>query len=401
MSKSRPSPYNGLVLIDKEVGWTSHDVVAKARGVLGTRKVGHAGTLDPPATGLLLVGVGSMTRLLRFLTALPKTYVGEIVLGTETTTLDDTGDVTATHDMAGVTLADVRSAAEQLTGDIMQVPPMVSAVKIDGKRLHELAREGKEVERQPRPVTIHAFRVDEPTADGVYPVEVTCSSGTYIRTLAADLGTALGGGAHLRNLRRTQAGSHSVSPTPIASTRSIPTATCWTRRTLCVTFRPWWWTRAPRSRWVTAAPSNGPDSASPRTTTAPGRWRRRTACCWRSTARTGPERSSPKSSSRRRREPSYPGIPGNPESLKFRRLRRGSARNVLYDPGQRRHGWQSTNSSSTVRVTMEPVGRIGQPRRTRNQHSGGGGLGNMRRAGSRSKDRGASLVEFALVTPIC
>ena len=211
MAKRRPSPHNGLVLVDKEVGWTSHDVVAKARGVLGTRKVGHAGTLDPPATGLLLVGVGTMTRLLRFLTALPKTYVGEVVLGTETDTLDDTGEVTATHAMDGVTLADVRTAAAGLTGDILQVPPMVSAVKVDGKRLHELAREGKEVEREPRPVTIHAFTVGEPTAAGVYPVEVTCSSGTYIRTLAADLGTALGGGAHLRNLRRTRAGSHDVA----------------------------------------------------------------------------------------------------------------------------------------------------------------------------------------------
>src|SRR5690606_41646132 len=101
--------------------------------------------------------------------------------------------------MAGVTLADVRAAAEKLTGEILQVPPMVSAIKIDGKRLHELAREGKEVEREARPITIHAFRVDEPTEAGVYPIEVTCSSGTYIRTLAADLGTALGGGAHLRN----------------------------------------------------------------------------------------------------------------------------------------------------------------------------------------------------------
>ncbi len=100
--------------------------------MLGTRKVGHAGTLDPPATGLLLVGVGTMTRLLRFLTALPKTYVGEVVLGTETTTLDDTGEITATHDMAGVTLAEVRAAAQSLTGDILQVPPMVSAVKVDG-----------------------------------------------------------------------------------------------------------------------------------------------------------------------------------------------------------------------------------------------------------------------------
>ncbi|WP_436795470.1 tRNA pseudouridine(55) synthase TruB [Actinospongicola halichondriae] len=211
MSRTKPSPHNGLVLVDKEPGWTSHDVVAKSRGVLGTRKVGHAGTLDPPATGLLLVGVGSMTRLLRFLTALPKTYVGEIVLGSETDTLDDTGEVTATHDMAGVTLAEVRSAAADLTGDILQIPPMVSAIKIDGKRLHELAREGKEVEREPRPITIHEFTVGEPVDDGVFPIEVTCSSGTYIRTLAADVGTALGGGAHLRNLRRTRAGSHDVS----------------------------------------------------------------------------------------------------------------------------------------------------------------------------------------------
>ena len=211
MSRKPPSPYDGLVLVDKEPGWTSHDVVAKCRGILGTRKVGHAGTLDPPATGLLLVGVGSMTRLLRFLTALPKTYVGEIVLGTETTTLDDTGEVTATYDMSQVTLEQVRHIAAGLTGGIMQVPPMVSSVKVDGKRLHELAREGKEVHREPRPVTIHAFRVDEPVEPGVYPVEVTCSSGTYIRTLAADVGTALGGGAHLRNLRRTTAGSHSVA----------------------------------------------------------------------------------------------------------------------------------------------------------------------------------------------
>jgi tRNA pseudouridine55 synthase len=211
VSRRKPSPWDGLVLVDKEEGWTSHDVVAKARGVLGTRKVGHAGTLDPPATGLLLVGVGTMTRLLRYLTALPKTYVGEVVLGAETDTLDDTGEVTATHDMSAVTLDQVRHVAEGLTGDILQVPPMVSAVKVGGKRLHELAREGKEVEREARPVTIHAFRVDEPVERGVYPIEVTCSSGTYIRTLAADLGTALGGGAHLRRLRRTRAGSFDVA----------------------------------------------------------------------------------------------------------------------------------------------------------------------------------------------
>jgi tRNA pseudouridine55 synthase len=237
MTPTRPSPWNGLVLVDKEVGWTSHDVVAKSRGVLGTRKVGHAGTLDPPATGLLLLGVGNMTRLLRFLTALPKTYVGEVVLGSETDTLDDTGQVTATHDMAGVTLAEVRSAAEGLTGEILQVPPMVSAIKIDGKRLHELAREGKEVEREARPITIHSFTVDGAVGEGVFPIEVTCSSGTYIRTLAADLGAALGGGAHLRNLRRTSAGSFTVDDahrideidpehhvlTPAAALRDLPT----------------------------------------------------------------------------------------------------------------------------------------------------------------------------------
>jgi len=237
VSRRTPSPWHGLVLVDKEVGWTSHDVVAKSRGVLGTRKVGHAGTLDPPATGLLLLGVGNMTRLLRYLTALPKTYVGEVVFGTETDTLDDTGTATASHDMAGVTLDQVRAAAEGLTGEILQVPPMVSAIKIDGRRLHELAREGKEVEREARPITIHAFRVDDPVDEGVYPIEVTCSSGTYIRTLAADLGAALGGGAHLRNLRRTRAGSFDVADavtidqidperhvlTPAEALRDLPT----------------------------------------------------------------------------------------------------------------------------------------------------------------------------------
>lgn len=199
---------HGLAVIDKPAGWTSHDVVAKLRGVLGTRKVGHAGTLDPGATGVLLVGVGHATRLMRFLTALPKTYATEIVLGIETNTLDADGEVTATHDMAGVTLDAARAAAADLTGDIMQVPPMVSAIKVDGKRLHELARQGVEVERKPRPVTVHRFEIDEVEGDPlVFTAEVECSSGTYVRSLAADLGAALGGGAHLRNLRRTAIGS--------------------------------------------------------------------------------------------------------------------------------------------------------------------------------------------------
>ncbi|MGI8939638.1 MAG: tRNA pseudouridine(55) synthase TruB [Iamia sp.] len=208
MSKAaRPPGPDGVAVVDKPAGWTSHDVVARSRGLLGTRKVGHSGTLDPDATGVLVLGVGKATRLLRYLTALGKTYEAEIVLGTETSTLDDSGEVTATHDMAGVTLADARRvAAEQLTGPILQVPPMVSAVKVDGRRLHELAREGIEVEREARPVTVHSFTLDEGPEPGVFRAEVSCSSGTYVRTLAADLGHALGGGAHLRALRRTSVG---------------------------------------------------------------------------------------------------------------------------------------------------------------------------------------------------
>jgi tRNA pseudouridine55 synthase len=199
---------DGVAIVDKEAGWTSHDVVAKARGLLGTRKVGHSGTLDPDATGVLVLGVGRVTRCLRFLTALPKSYVGEIVLGVETTTLDAAGEIVATHDMAAVTDDEVRAAARALTGDLLQVPPMVSAVKIGGRRLHELARAGQEIERPPRPVTVHRFTVTPVDGEpGVYRAEVDCSSGTYVRSLAADLGRALGGGAHLRRLRRTAVGS--------------------------------------------------------------------------------------------------------------------------------------------------------------------------------------------------
>jgi tRNA pseudouridine55 synthase len=207
MARRRPASIHGLAVVDKPAGVTSHDVVSMMRRRLGERRIGHAGTLDPDATGVLLVGVGNATRLLRFLTALGKTYTAEVVLGVETSTLDASGEVTATHDMA-VTPEQVRDVIDaHLTGPIMQVPPMVSALKVDGRRLHELAREGIEVEREPRPVTIHAFS-SAPTADPlVYRIEVTCSSGTYVRTLAADLGTLLGGGAHLRDLRRTACGS--------------------------------------------------------------------------------------------------------------------------------------------------------------------------------------------------
>lgn len=201
---------DGLAVVDKPAGWTSHDVVARCRKVFGQKRVGHAGTLDPDATGVLLVGLGRVTRLLRFLTALPKTYTCEVVFGVETTTLDAAGDVVATHDMRDVTLEAARAAAAGLTGDILQVPPMVSAVKVGGQRLHALARKGEEVEREARPVTVHRFDVAATDDPLVLRVEVECSSGTYVRTLAADLGAVLGGGAHLRNLRRTAAGSFFV-----------------------------------------------------------------------------------------------------------------------------------------------------------------------------------------------
>jgi len=199
----------GMVVVDKEAGWTSHDAVARCRRIFSQRRVGHAGTLDPDATGVLLVGLGRFTRLLRFLSDQSKSYEAEVVLGRATSTLDASGDVTGTWDMADVTLADVRKAAATLTGVVEQVPPMVSARKIGGRRLHELARAGIEVERAARPVTVERFDVEPAPGgeDGVYCIEVDCSTGTYVRVLAADLGMALGGGAHLRNLRRTRIGS--------------------------------------------------------------------------------------------------------------------------------------------------------------------------------------------------
>lgn len=213
---------NGVAVVDKEAGWTSHDVVAKARGILGTRKVGHSGTLDPDATGVLVLGVGRATKLLRFLQLLPKSYECEIVFGVETSTLDAAGEVTARHDMSP-TPAEVVAATAPLTGAIEQVPPMVSAVKIDGKRLHELARQGIEVERPARPVTVYRYDV-EPTDDPlVFRAVVECSSGTYVRVLAADLGAALGGGAHLRALRRTAVGAFTLADAlPLSDVTVLP-----------------------------------------------------------------------------------------------------------------------------------------------------------------------------------
>ncbi len=221
MARRKPASVHGLLAIDKPAGITSHDVVDRVRRLLYERKVGHSGTLDPDATGVLLLGVGDATRLLRYLDVVPggtvespvtsKVYTAEVVLGTETSTLDASGEVTATHDMsevvAGLTIESIQSLVDaRLSGPIMQVPPMVSALKIDGKRLHELAREGIEVEREARPVTVHRFEVRS-IAVNIVRVRVVCSSGTYIRTLAADLGHLLGGGAHVRDLRRVAVGS--------------------------------------------------------------------------------------------------------------------------------------------------------------------------------------------------
>lgn len=217
MARRKPATVHGLAVLDKPAGITSHDLVQQVRRRLGERRVGHAGTLDPDATGLMLIGVGNVTRLLRFLTALGKTYTAEVVFGIQTSTLDAAGEVIGRCDMSDLTIDDVRRVvAGELTGDIMQIPPMVSALKVDGRRLHELAREGIEVERQPRPVTIHRFEVGDvirEVGDGtcVIDIEVQCSSGTYVRTLADDLGRLLGGGAHLRNLRRTAVGMFTLA----------------------------------------------------------------------------------------------------------------------------------------------------------------------------------------------
>ena len=210
----KPAVTHGFVVVDKPTGMTSHDVVGKLRRRFSERRVGHSGTLDPDATGVLIVAVGNATRLLQFFGDLPKTYTGEVVFGTATSTLDAAGEVVATRDMSMLTLERVRDAAKGFVGDILQVPPMVSAIKIDGRRLHEIAREGGEVERAPRPVTVHRYvvrdEVERIDGNPVVRIEVTCSSGTYIRTLAADLGTALGGVAHLRNLRRRAIGDFVV-----------------------------------------------------------------------------------------------------------------------------------------------------------------------------------------------
>ena len=197
----------GFVLIDKAGGWTSHDVVAKARGLFGIRKIGHAGTLDPMATGLLVLGLGRATRLLRFITDQPKEYRAVARFGVATDTLDADGEEVYRRELA-VGQADVTMAMAGFVGSILQTPPMVSAVKIGGKRLHQLARRGEEVERPARRVRVDRLELErfEPGPFPQVSFRVVGGSGLYVRVLADDVARALGGRAHLTSLRRVRNG---------------------------------------------------------------------------------------------------------------------------------------------------------------------------------------------------
>jgi tRNA pseudouridine55 synthase len=196
---------DGLVVIDKPAGWTSHDVVARLRRLAGTRRVGHAGTLDPMATGVLVLGVGQATRLLGHLALNDKDYQATIRLGVATTTDDAEGEQTSGTDASGVTDAAIAAQLATLTGRIEQVPSSVSAIKVDGVRSYARVRAGETVELKARPVHVERFAVVERRGDDI-DVEVTCSTGTYVRALARDLGSQLGVGAHLTALRRTRVG---------------------------------------------------------------------------------------------------------------------------------------------------------------------------------------------------
>lgn len=199
---------DGVLVCDKAAGMTSHDVVARVRRLAGQRRVGHGGTLDPPATGVLVLALGRATRLLPFLPTEPKRYLATVAFGAETDTLDAAGTVTATADAAAVDEAALRAAMAGFVGPQEQVPPMVSAIKVGGERLYAKARRGEQVERAPRPIVVHALELlgfsagERPLAT----VEVVCSGGTYVRSLAADLGRAVGTLAHLAGLRRTAVG---------------------------------------------------------------------------------------------------------------------------------------------------------------------------------------------------
>ena len=199
---------NGIVIIDKPAGWTSQDVTARLRRVYGTRRIGHGGTLDPMATGVLPVFVGRATRGVEFFEHAEKTYETQLLLGAATDTEDVTGTVLERREVS-VTPEQVDEVLERFRGEILQVPPMYSALKVNGQKLYDLARKGKTVERQPRPVTIHELTLLSRDGD-VLHLRVRCSKGTYIRTLCADIGGALGCGGCMQALRRVQAGEYTI-----------------------------------------------------------------------------------------------------------------------------------------------------------------------------------------------
>lgn len=227
-ARNRPAVPPGLLVVDKPSGMTSHDVVSRVRRIMGTRKVGHAGTLDPMATGVLVLGLERATKLLGHLALDTKAYLATIRLGAATSTDDAEGEVRSRTDPSGVTEQAVRDGIAELTGDIQQVPSSVSAVKVNGKRAYELAREGKDVELAARPVTVSRFDLlalrepaeatGEPDEDRFVELDVLveCSSGTYVRALARDLGVRLGVGGHLGELRRTR-----VGPFGLATARTL------------------------------------------------------------------------------------------------------------------------------------------------------------------------------------
>lgn len=210
--------HSGLLLIDKEAGWTSHDVVQKTRRALGQRKVGHCGTLDPAATGLLVLTLGRATRLTRFLINAPKTYSGTIRFGVTTDTYDATGEVTRERPIDELSETSVRAAIADMVGSMDQAAPAYSAKKVDGVKYYQLARRGEAVPNASKEITIFDFDVEGELADGRLDFTLSCSTGTYVRSVANDLGEALGCGAHLEALRRL-----SVGPFEIADARTLST----------------------------------------------------------------------------------------------------------------------------------------------------------------------------------
>ena len=228
---------NGILVIDKPRDWTSHDVVAKLRGILRERRIGHAGTLDPMATGVLPVFVGRATRAVEFASEREKEYIAGLRLGTVTDTQDVTGTVLETHPVT-VTRSALETVLDRFRGEILQIPPMYSAIKKQGKKLYELARRGVEVEREPRPITIYELELLEQVSETDFTLRVLCSKGTYVRTLCHDIGRALGCGGTLYSLRRTKSAGfgldqamtlEQVAETEDPASLLLPVDTCFAR----------------------------------------------------------------------------------------------------------------------------------------------------------------------------